>query len=132
VLFDAPRPVAFTTGWPGLPEGRPSPLSRRERVRAFKADLRRRAQLRAAADVLPHLPGPGQSLHSLLSGTFDFALVLTCVLQQHPAPCEVLRLTTLAFSRRNVQELARWLDSRLVGRLTLLCSDFMAKSNPAI
>jgi hypothetical protein len=132
VLFDKPQPVRFTTGFPGLPEGRPSPQSRREQARAFKAALRRRAQLRSAAEVLPHLPGPGESLHALLTGTFDFLLVLSCVIRSRPATCEVLRVTTLALSRRNTQELARLLDERLVGRLVLLTSDFMAKSNAAI
>ena len=34
-------------------------------------------KLRSAAEVLPHLPGPGESLHALLTGTFDFLLVLS-------------------------------------------------------
>jgi hypothetical protein len=132
VLFDKPQAPRFTTGFPGLPEGRPSPRSRREQARAFKAALRRRAQLRCAAEVLPHLPGPGESLHALLTGTFDFLLVLSCVIRSRPATCDVLRVTTLAFSRRNTQELARLCDERLVARLVLLTSDFMAKSNAAI
>ena len=132
MLFDKPQALRFTTGFPGLPEGRPSPQSRREQARAFKAALRRRAQLRSAAEVLPRLPGPGESLHCLLTGTFDFMLVLACVIRSRPAACDVLRVTTLAFSRRNTQELARLLDERLVGRLVLLTSDFMAKSNAAI
>jgi hypothetical protein len=55
-------------------------------------------------------------------------LVLACVVKAHPVPCETLRVTTLAFSRPNTQELARLLDFRLLGGLTLLCSDFLAKS----
>jgi hypothetical protein len=132
VRFESPQPVRFTTGFPGLPEGRPSGRPANVRARRFRAELRRRAQLRAAADVLPHLPGPGESVHTLLTGTFDFLLVLTCVIRSRPAPCDTLRLATLAFSRRDVAELCRLLDGRLVGRLTLLCSDFMAKSNPSI
>jgi hypothetical protein len=132
VTFEPPKPPAFTTGWPGLPEGRPSARPPNVRARAFRAALRRRAQLRAAADVVPRLPGPGESLHALLTGSFDFLLVLTCVIQARPAPCAALRLATLAFSRRNTAELCRLLDSRLVGRLTLLCSDFMAKSNAEV
>src|SRR5262249_8223990 len=85
-----------------------------------------------AADVIPHLPRPGESLHTLLTGYFDFALVLTCVLRAHPSPCEHARVATLTFSWRNVEELARWLDARLVRRLTLLCADFMAKASPEV
>jgi hypothetical protein len=132
VRFESPQPVRFTVGFPGLPEGRPSARPHNVRAREFRASLRRQAQLRAAAEVLPHLPGPGESVHTLLTGSFDFLLVLTCLIRSRPAPCEVLRLATLAFSRRNTQEMCRLLDARLVGRLTLLCSDFMARSNPAI
>jgi hypothetical protein len=134
---ETPQPVAFTTGFPGLPGAArptapPSREAHRRRAREFKAALRRKAQLRAAAEVLPHLPGPGESVHTLLTGTFDFLLVLACVIQARPSPCDHLRVTTLAFSRRNTQELARLLDGGKVGRLTLLTSDFMAKSNPGI
>jgi len=132
VPFDLPQPPRFTTGFPGLPAGAPSRKAHAQQAKEFRAALRRRAQLRAAAEVLPHLPGPGEPVHTLLTGTFDFMLVLTCVIQAHPAPCDHLRVTTLAFSRRNTQELARLLDSAKVSRLTLLTSDFMARSNPGI
>jgi hypothetical protein len=125
-------PVSFTTAFPVPPARAEGPEAHRQRVKSFKARLRRTTQLRAAADVLPHLPEPGESIHTLLTGTFDFMLVLTCVIQQRPVRCDHLRVTTLAFSRRNTQELAKLLDARLVRRLTLLCSDFMAKSNRAI
>jgi hypothetical protein len=69
-------------------------------------------------------------LHTLLTGYFDFALVLTCVLRSRPVPCEHARIATLSFGGRNVQEMSTWLDERLVARLTLLCSDFMEKSCP--
>jgi hypothetical protein len=125
-------PVSFTTAFPMPPARAEGPEAHRERVKRFKARLRRTAQLRSAAEVLPHLPVEGESVHTLLTGTFDFMLVLTCVIQQRPSPCDHLRVTTLAFSRRNTQELAKLLDAQLVGRLSLLCSDFMAKSNRAI
>ena len=131
-MIPLPTKPAFTTAFPGLPDGRPSRRPLNVRAKAFKASLRRRAQLKAAADVLPHLPGPGESMHALLTGTFDFLLLLTVVIQSRPARCETLRLATLAFSRRNVAELCRLLDSRLVHRLILLCSDFMARSNAEI
>jgi hypothetical protein len=134
MLFEPPKPIAFTTGFPGLPAAdRPASAGEaRRRARDFRASLRRKAQLRAAAEVLPHLPGPGESVHTLLTGTFDFALVLTCVIQARPEPCEHLRVTTLAFSRRNTQELARLLDGGKVQRLTLLTSDFHARSNRSL
>jgi hypothetical protein len=128
-MLTAPK---FTTAWPGLPDGKPSQRTANVRAKAFRAELRRRAQLQAAADVIPHLPRPGESVHCLMTGLFDFMLVLTVLIQSRPAKCETLRLTTLAFSRRNVQELCRLIDSRFVERLTLLASDFMARSNAAV
>jgi hypothetical protein len=133
VLFTPPGPLTFTTGFPGLPSPhRPGVEDYRQRARAFKAGLRRQAQLKKAAEVLSHLPGPGESLHTLLTGYFDFALVLTCVLRSRPAPCEHARVATLSFDPKNTQEMARWLDDKLVGRLTLLCADFMAKASPKV
>src|SRR5207237_394411 len=109
---------------------KPKPEEVPNRAREFRASLRRKAQLKRAADVVPHLPEPGESLHTLLTGYFDFALVLTCVLRSRPVPCEALRVATLSFSKRNVQEMARWLDEGLVRSLIVLCSDFMAEGNP--
>ena len=92
MLFTPPNPPTFTTGFPGLPSlHRPGAEDFGRRSLQFKANLRRQAQLRKAAEVLPHLPGPGESLHTLLTGFFDFALVLTCVLRSRPAPCEHAR-----------------------------------------
>jgi hypothetical protein len=132
-LLPTPPPLTFTTGFPGLPStARPPAADFRRRARDFKAGLRRKAQLRKAAAVLPHLPGPGESLHTLLTGFFDFCLVLTCVIRSRPCPCEHARISTLSFGRKNVQEMARWLDEGLVGRLTLLAADFMAKASPEV
>jgi len=57
--------------------------------------------------------------------------VLTVVLKSRPSPCEALRVATLSFSKRNVQEMAGWIDAGLVKRLVLLSSDFMKEGNPA-
>jgi hypothetical protein len=132
MTFPTPPPLSFTTSFPGLPSAqktKPEDLPRK--AREFRASLRRKAQLKRAADVVPHLPGPGESLHALLTGYFDFALVLTCVLRSRPVPCAALRVATLSFGKKNVQEMAGWLDTGLVKRLTLLSSDFMKEGNAA-
>jgi hypothetical protein len=133
VLFGKPHPMTFTTGFPGLPSSqRPKAAEHQCRAREFRASLRRKAQLKKAAEGIPYLPAPGESLHTLLTGYFDFALLLTCVLRTRPVPCEHARIATLSFGSKNTQEIARWLDEKLVGRLTLLCSDFMAKASPEV
>ena len=58
--------------------------------------------------------------------------MLTCVLRSRPVPCEQVRIATLSFGPKNTQEMARWLDEKLVGRLTLLCADFMARASPEV
>lgn len=131
--MDLPRQLTFT----GMPEInlKGPPKSKEEQVQraaVFKAGLRRRTQLARAADVLPCLPGPGESVHALMTGYFDFMLVLTCVLQSRPETCDHLRIATLAFSQRNVTELCRLLDSGKVKRVSLVCSDYMAKASAAI
>jgi hypothetical protein len=123
--------LTFTTGFPGLPSAcRPQAGDAHQRAHEFRASLHLKAQLKRAAEVVPNLPGPGESLHTLLTGYFDFALVLTCVLRSRPCPCEHARIATLSFGGKNVQEMAGWLDAGVVRRLTLLCSDFMEKANP--
>jgi hypothetical protein len=132
-VLPSPPPLTFTTGFSGLPSpDRPAAEDFRRPAKAFKARLRRSAQLRKAAEVIPYLPGPGESLHTLLTGFFDFALVLTCVLRSRPCPCEHARISTLSFGKKNVQEMAAWIDDGLVRRLTLLCADFMAKASPEV
>jgi hypothetical protein len=65
LLFTTPQPLTFTTGFPGLPSAtRPPAGDSRQRAKAFRASLRRKAQLKRAAEVIPHLPGPGESLHT--------------------------------------------------------------------
>ena len=68
----------------------------------------------------------------MLTGYFDFALVLTCVLRSRPSPCEHARIATLSFGPKNTQEIVSWLDDKLIARVTLLCADFMAKASPKV
>ena len=59
-MLPTPPPLTFTTAFPGLPSiGRPGDF--RHRAREFKASLRRKAQLKKAAEVIPHLPGLGRA-----------------------------------------------------------------------
>jgi hypothetical protein len=100
---------------------------------AHTARARRRyaAMLRESADVLAHLPGPGESLHALMTGLYDFMTLVGHVITNRPAPCAELRIATLAFSSRNTHEIAQLLDGGAVKSVSLLCSDFFAKHNKA-
>jgi hypothetical protein len=88
--------------------------------------------LREARDILPRLPGPGESLHALMTGLYDFMSVVGLVITSHPAPCRILRVATLAFSARNVAELSLLQAKGAVRETRLLCSDFFAKHNAVL
>jgi hypothetical protein len=119
-MFRLPKPPSFS----GPDAGVPKPYQ-------AKARKRYAAMLRELADVLAHLPGPGESLHALMTGLYDFASVIGLVITSRPCPCLRLRIATLAFSSRNTGQLCQLLDCGAVKSLTLLCSDFFAKHNRA-
>src|SRR5262249_25296837 len=120
-MFRLPKRPSFRgAGGPGVPA-------------AHTARARRRyaAMLRESADILARLPGPGESLHALMTGLYDFCTLVGHVVTNHPATCAHLRLATLAFSSRNTAELMQLVDGGAVQRVSLLCSDFFAKHNKA-
>jgi hypothetical protein len=100
---------------------------------AFTAKARRRyaAMLRESADILAHLPGPGESLHALMTGLYDFMTLVGHVITHHPVPCAELRIATLAFNSRNIVEIGQLVDAGAVRVVSLLASDFFAKHNKA-
>ena len=102
------------------------------RAAAWKANLRRTVQIRNASELVPHLPAPGESIHALMMGNYDFMLVLSSILRAQDQPCLHLRLSTLAFNKKNVQELGRLFDEGIVQRITLLCADYMDRMNSDI
>jgi hypothetical protein len=89
-----------------------------------KAAHRRMLQFREARELLTALPGPGESLHRIQSGTLDLCVLLVALVDLHPAPCLHMRIATLCYARRNCVELLGALESRKIGRLTLLASHF--------
>src|SRR5262245_47465979 len=110
------RPSFLGSGAPGVPH-------------AHTARARRRfaAMLREASAIVDRLPEPGESLHFLLSGSYDLATMLGYLVTGRPVPCLEMMLSTLAFSSRNTHELMGLVDASAVVKLSLLCSDFHAK-----
>lgn len=101
---------------------------------AHRAQARRRyaAMLREVKDVLPVLPAPGESLHALMTGLYDFMSVVGLVIARQDSPCTTLRIATLAFSLRNVTELESLAEKGMLVRTRILTSDFFAKHNRGI
>src|SRR5947207_723252 len=109
-----PRP-AFGRAAQHLP-AMPSPKKTRANARYQRAAT-------TAAALLPELPGPGESVHALMTGTFDLCQVITAVVGRLPG-CRHLRIATLCYNKRNAAELLGLLEARPGLRLTLLVSSF--------
>jgi hypothetical protein len=116
--FDAPR----------LTFRRQAPEQTLPQSHLARADARRTAALAEAAAVLGVLPRPGESLHALMTGRYDLLDTAAAIMAQ-VGTVETLRLATLAYSRRNLTELVRLLDTGAVRRLVLVCSSFFRDHN---
>ncbi len=121
------RPVAFATKKAAAVEadGVPAPLLR------GAAGNRRLAALKEAGDILEVLPGPGESLHALMTGRYDLTDLLEVIYSRLGAVAH-LRVATLSFNGHNLLLMKHWLEAGHVRRLSLLYSSFFADHNPEI
>jgi hypothetical protein len=108
---------------PGRP-GVPSPL-------VTRAERKRLAFLKEAADVLAVLPADGESLWAIMTGFFDLMQLLIALLDKI-GPAERMRAATLSLSARNATELGALLDRGTVRSLDVLVSDFFRRHDRAI
>ncbi len=96
-----------------------------------KAVARHQRMVKAAADLCPVLPEPGESCHCLMTGFFDLAQVVTDVARRTRP--RGLRVATLCWNKRNVIDLAGLLEERQTAAdplpLTLLASGFFKRHN---
>jgi len=128
--FAAVAPVRFDVGAtikPPQSDDAKGDHAKHTAGRTFLAGVQRRrmAGIKRATELLDHLPEEGESLHCVLLGYFDLLNMLLAFLERIGQPCDVLRVATLAASKRNVTELATLIDTGAVRRLDLLVSDFM-------
>jgi hypothetical protein len=116
--FNAPR---LTFGRNPTTDAFPTPI-------VGKAAVRRAAMLGQAAEALAVLPGPGETLHALMTGRYDL-MHLIIALITHLGDVEAVRVATLSYNGRNLAEVVALLDSEAVHSLTLLCSAFFRDHN---
>ena len=117
---DAPRPqFARAAG-----HERPGPPNLKGRAAA-----RHLRMVRLAAELCPELPARGEHVHAMMTGFFDLCQVVTDVCRR-TGP-RALRITTLAWNRRNVLDLLELLDERQADPLplTVIASDFFHEHN---
>jgi hypothetical protein len=105
----------------GADEGRPAGT-------VARGLAHRAAMLHEARAVLTVLPAPGEALHALITGRYDLMHLLVCLLDRLGLARGV-RIATLSYNGRNLQEMLGILDAPDPPRLTLLCSAFFRDHN---
>src|SRR4051812_13048117 len=110
-MFGTSAPVSFG-GIPRPAFGRaPQPPPPTPAPKTTKATARYQRAARTAAALLPELPGPGESVHALMTGYFDLCQVITATAARLPTLSH-LRIATLCYNKRNAAELLSLLDAR--------------------
>jgi hypothetical protein len=139
MTFPTLTPPTFATAFrfPGNPspdkgEGKAEKDAPHAGRYVWKATRRRVARLRRAKDAIGQLPQEGEAVHFLIEAYFDPADLIEVACRAHPVPCAHLRTATLSFSGRNVRQMVGLIDAEMVRKLTLLCSDWMAKANAKV
>jgi hypothetical protein len=120
----APRPIRFGQR-PGVADDEADDLPTPARV---KLAARRAAGIAEAKQVLEHLPGPGESLHAVVTARLDLTDVLNAILERI-GKCEWMRIATLGYNARNFRMMLAWLDTGAVGTLSLVASIFFRSHN---
>jgi hypothetical protein len=131
--MDFAPPLSFS----GIP--RPAFGSARQHLDAppprktTRADRRYQRAARIAAELLPDIPEPSESVHALMLGSFDLAQLVSATAKRLPQ-LRHLRIATLCYSKRNVAELCSLLETRSADpmALTLLVSVFFREHNKAL
>ena len=103
--------------------------TRQKSVRALVIDAQR---FERAVDAVQRMPAPGEYLHIVTGQEFAGFDLLPAMLHLCKADAfETLTLTTLGFSRKNLEALATFIDAGKVPprRLQILCSDFFRRAD---
>lgn len=88
-----------------------------------KATARRTAGIREAKAVIEHLPGPGESLHAVVTARLDLTDVINAMIDT-VGPVDRMNVATLGYNPRNLATMLNWLDSGRVKSLSLVASIF--------
>ena len=98
------------------------------RPAVVRLQARRAAGVREVADTLAVLPGPGESLHAIMTARLDMTDVLNALLGKI-GRCDRVMVVTLGYNRGNFRALLHWLDAGKVGSLSLVASIFFRSHN---
>ncbi len=96
-----------------------------QELQVYEAAARRALMFKEARA----LPARGEAVHAIMTGSYDLMLLLVALLDLHAAPCRRLRIATLCYNRRNAVEMLGLLETKKIGALTWLASDFFRGHN---
>lgn len=105
------------------------PAGRTLTTRQHKRSMLNLSRARKAAQQLERLPDEGETLHTVLDGTFALFDFIPAVIDLSGVPIDSLTIATLGFSKNNVESLAALIDAGQVKQLAVLCSHFFAAAN---
>jgi len=80
------------------------------------------------AAIIGRLPKPGEVLHIVTDGSYTGADAIPAILTLADAPAAEVLISTLSFSRANVDLLAQMLLERQIRRLTLLANIYFRRT----
>src|SRR6266540_3600683 len=98
------------------------------RPRLLQLQARCASGFAAATETLAYLPGPGESLHAVMTARLDMTDVLNALLDKLGC-CDKALVATLGYNRRNFKAMVNWLNAGKIGSLTLLASLFFRSHN---
>ncbi len=122
LLDDAPRlETTATLDAPRLHLRRPS---RRRNLSALRQE--------ALEDFYRALPGPGESLHIVSNGKFDYWMFVPVTLRLLGRPAVELYGSTWTMNRQNVLDLLALLDAGRIGRAAILTGTYFKRRETAV
>lgn len=105
------------------------------RQRSRRIEMRDARRMQRAVEALTRLPAPGEYIHIVTGQEFaGFDLLPAMLTLARAKRFEALTLTTLGFSKLNLEAIAGMIESRRVqpASLRILCSDFFRRADTEI
>lgn len=84
---------------------------------------RRFAEIKKAAEVLRHMPQPGESIHLICTARIDLTDIMDAMIGQ-TGTVKSCAVSTLGYNPKNLKLMLRWLDNKAMRGLTLITSKF--------
>lgn len=134
--IDADLPVLDPKDLPVLPGSQPTAAA----IKAANRHTRRVARRRFltltkhghAVEHLRPLPGPYESIHAVMNGRFSGWDIATAVIELLAERVDELTVSTLGFSRQNMESVVSLLDRGSVGSLLLNVSNYFQSTDRKI